>query len=289
MSAPVPLSLSVPARRPPPPEYDSGDRRAPMLAELLHLLRFRDLLGLLVTNGIKARYKRSLLGVVWTLLNPIVTMLVMSVAFSRVFSDSAGHYPVYVLSGLLLWNFFSQSTATAMHSLVWGSGGQLIKRVRVPRSIFCVSAVGSGLVNLLLGLVPLALALVLSHQRVSWSLLFVPVAILLTALFVLGAALFLSTLAVFFADVVDMFQVLTMVWFYLTPVIYPRSILPPSYAWLLRINPMYDLLESFRCPIYLGRLPDAVTFLGAVAWALGSLMIGGWLFTRKADELSYRA
>src|SRR3954463_2717130 len=124
MSASVPLS----APPPPAPEYDSADRRAPMLAELLHLLRYRDLLALLITNGIKARYKRSLLGVLWTLLNPIVTMLGMSVAFSRVFGDARGHYPVYVLSGLLLWNFFSQSTATAMHSLVWGSGGQLIKR-----------------------------------------------------------------------------------------------------------------------------------------------------------------
>jgi ABC-2 type transport system permease protein len=271
------------------PEYDSSARGSRMLEELLQLVRYRDLLRLLVANSIKSRYKRSVLGVVWTLLNPIVTMLVMSVAFSRVFSSTIVHYPVYVLSGLLLWNFFSQSTAISMHSLVWGSGGQLIKRVRIPRSIFAVSAVGTGLVNLTLGLVPLALAMVVFRQPASWSLLFVPLAVLLTALFALGAALFLSTLAVFFADVVDMFHVLTMIWFYLTPIIYPRNVLPPAYAWLLRFNPMYDLLETFRYPIYLGRLPEAGTLLAAVAWALGSLAIGGWLFTWKADEFPYRA
>jgi ABC-type polysaccharide/polyol phosphate export permease len=175
-----------------------------------------------------------------------------------------------------------------MHSLVWGSGGQLLKRVHVPRSIFALTAVGTGLVNLLLGLVPLVLGMLIFRQPFTLSLLFLPIAILLAAVFVLGAALFFSTLAVFFVDVVDMFQVSVMIWFYLTPVIYPRKIFPIEFDWVMRLNPLYDLLEVFRCPIYLGRLPDAGTLLAAVLWAFAALAVGGWLFTRKSDEFAYR-
>src|SRR5260221_2671662 len=136
-------------------EYDSAARGWSPLTELVELVRYRDLVLMMVANMVKTRYKRSALGVVWTLLNPLLNMAVLTVAFSALFSSSLVHYPVYVLTGLVFWNFFSQTTLFAMNALVWGGG--LLKRVYIPRTIFAVSAVGNGLVNLGLSLIPLVL------------------------------------------------------------------------------------------------------------------------------------
>lgn len=267
-------------------EYDSAARRWPVVEEFIELLRYRDLLRLLVANSIKTRYKRSTLGVVWTLLNPVLTMAVLAIAFSALFRFSLKNYPVYLLTGLIFWNFFAQTTTVAMSALVWG--GSLLKRIYIPRTIFSVSAVGNGLFNLLLALIPLALIMLILGQPFRPALLFLPVATLLAAMFALGVALFMSTLAVFFVDVVDMYGLLLTAWFYLTPIIYPREIFPTQYVWLLHLNPMYNLLELFRAPIYLGVLPAPGTILGALAAATLSLSVGWWTFTRKADDLAYR-
>ena len=103
-------------------EYDSAARRSPALTEIVELVRYRDLLAMMVSNIIKTRYKRSVLGVVWTLLNPLLNMAVLTIAFSSIFRSSLEHYPVYVLSGLIAWNFFTQTTLYAMNALVWGGG-----------------------------------------------------------------------------------------------------------------------------------------------------------------------
>ncbi len=267
-------------------DYDSASRRSAALSELLALLRYRDLLGMMISSQVKTRYKRSALGVVWTLLQPLLHMTVLTIAFSTLFRASLDHYPVYLLSGLVVWNFFTQTTVTAMNLLVWGGG--LLKRIYIPRTIFATAAIGHGLVNLLLSLVPLLLLmLVLGHPfYVTWW--FVPVAILLLAMFSLGVALFMSSLAVFFVDVVDLYQVVIQAGFYLTAVMYPVSILPPTVAWYINLNPMYNLVELFRAPIYLGTLPGPHTILAAVAAAVVSLVVGWWTFTRKADEFAYR-
>jgi|SRR5579859_1872912 len=267
-------------------EYDSAARRSSPLAELVELFRYRDLVQMMVTNIIKTRYKRSALGVVWTLLNPLLNMAVLTVAFSSLFSSTLVHYPVYVLTGLIFWNFFTQTTMYAMNTLVWGGG--LLKRVYIPRTIFAVSSVGNGLVNLGLSMIPLILImLVLGHPlHGTWWMM--PVAVLLLATFALGVSLFMSTLAVFFTDVVDIYQVFTQALFFLTPIMYPKNILPANLVWLLNLNPLYNLLEVFREPIYLGAIPGNHTLAAAVFSAMAALVIGWWAFTRKADEFAYR-
>lgn len=267
-------------------EYDSDRQSSRFLREIVELWRYRDLLGLMIANVVKTRYKRSVLGVVWTLLNPLLNMIVLTVAFSTFFRNSLEHYPVYVLSGLIVWNFFVQTTTFAMNSLVWG--GSLIKRIYVPRSVFAVASLGNGLVNLGLSLIPLvAIMLVIGHSFfVTWWVM--PLAVLLLSMFALGVALFLSILAAFFTDILEVYQVVLQAWFFLTPIMYPKTILPPQWAWFLNLNPMYDLLEIFRTPIYQGYLPGPNTFAAAVVAAGVSLLVGWWAFTRKADELAYR-
>lgn len=267
-------------------EYDSAACRSPVVEELLELLRYRDLLRLLVANIIKTRYKRSVLGAAWTLLNPLLNMAVLTVAFSTLFRFSLPNYPVYVLSGLICWNFFTQTTTHAMGSLVWGGG--LLQRIYIPRTVFAVASIGNGLVNLGLSLVPLLIIMLLIGHPLHPTWWFVPFAVLLLAMFALGVALFMSTLAVFFTDVIDMYQVVLQAWFFLTPIMYPTEILPAQYVWYLHLNPMYNLLELFRVPIYQGFVPGHNTILAAVATAVVALLAGWWVFTRKADEFAYR-
>ena len=269
-----------------PVEYDSSRRPPPALRELIDLYQYRDLLGLLIVNSIRSRYKRSSLGLIWTLLGPLLMMGVMTFAFSSVFSGEAQNYPIYVLAGLLLWNFFAQTTVSAMNQLVWGS--TLLKRVYVPRTVFAVAAVGAGLVNFLLALLPLAgLMIVLGHP-VRVAILFVPVALLVAAMFVLGASLFLSSLSVFFTDLIPLYQVILQAWFYLTPIVYPKTILPERFVWFMNLNPMHNLLELFRVPLYLGTLPGPNTLAAAIVSAVLALGLGWWIFAEKADEISFR-
>jgi ABC-2 type transport system permease protein len=267
-------------------EYDSSTSRLTIPSEFRALVRHRDLLWLLILKTIKTRYKRSVLGVAWTLLNPLVNMVVMSVVFSAVFRNTIPRYPVYLLVGLTAWSFFSQSTAYAMGQLVWGS--TLLKRVYIPPTIFAVACVGNGLVNLAFSLVPLlAIMIVLGHPlHVTWW--FLPVAVLILSLFSLGVALFMSTFAVLFVDVVDMYQLFLQAWFFLTPIIYPKEILGKEYAWLVDVNPMFHMVELMRLPLYDGVLPSLRTLLISCAWAAAALAIGAWTFTRKADEFAYR-
>ena len=187
------------------PTYDSAARHAPFLRELVELVRFRDLLALLIGNTNKTRYRRSALGVLWTLLNPLLNMAVLTFAFSQIFRFKLPHYPVYVLTGLIAWNFFSQTTTQAMNTLIWG--GTSLRRIYLPRSIFAVSAIGNGLVNLGLSLIPLVVLMLFLGQPLYATWWFLPIAVLLWAMFALGVALFMSTLAVFFADVVEMWGV----------------------------------------------------------------------------------
>jgi ABC-type polysaccharide/polyol phosphate export permease len=266
-------------------EYDSATTRATLRSELSELLRYRDLLGLLVSRTIKTRYKRSALGVAWTLLNPLVNMVVMSLAFSQIF-HTLPNYPVYLLTGLIGWNFFSQSTAYAMGTLMWG--GSILKRVYIPHTIFAVACIGNGLVNLAFSLVPLVLIMLAVGHPLHGTWWFLPVAVLILAVFSLGVALFVSALAVFFVDVLDMYQLLLQAWFFLTPILYPREVFSHRFAWALELNPMVAMVDLLRLPLFYGVLPGLATVAVASLWAAGALILGGWLFVRKSDEFAYR-
>jgi ABC-2 type transport system permease protein len=267
-------------------EYDSARRQLPALEELYQIVRYRDLVVQLVARNVKTRYKRSVFGVAWTMLNPLLMMVVMTVVFSRLLRIPIPHFPVFLLSGLLVWTFFAQTTTHAVTELLWG--GALLNRIYVPRTVFVASAVGTGLVNLVLGLVPLVLVMLATGLWPTAAMIFLPVPILLVAAFAAGVGLLLSALAVRFADVVDMYQVVLMAWMYLTPVFYSLDVVPAQYHWLIRLNPAYYLVEAFRVPVFAGRLPDAAVLGYAVTAAALTLLIGWWTFTVRAEEVVYR-
>ena len=267
------------------PVYDSAANASPALTEIQELKHYRYLLKQLVRRDIVARYKRSALGVAWTMLNPLGTMLIMTFVFSNLFK-SVQSYPVYILSGLIAWNFFAQGTNAAMSGLVWG--GSLMQRIYLPRTIFGVSAIGTALVNLLLSIIPLLLAMVSTQTTIHLTFLFLPISILLLTAFALGFGLLLSALAIFFPDVAEMYQILLMAWMYLTPVIYPEEIIPAQFLTIYRINPMYWMLKMFRMPVYEGVIPSLQDLWPALAWSVGMLIVGWLFFTSRSDEYAYR-
>jgi len=267
------------------PVYDSAANASPALTEIQELKHYRYLLKQLVRRDIVARYKRSVLGVAWTMLNPLGTMLIMTFVFSNLFK-SVQSYPVYILSGLIAWNFFAQGTNAAMSGLVWG--GSLMQRIYLPRTIFGVSAIGTALVNLLLSIIPLLVVMLITQTTIHLTFLFLPISILLLTGFALGFGLLLSALAIFFPDVAEMYQILLMAWMYLTPVIYPEEIIPAQFMTIYRINPMYWMLKMFRMPVYEGVIPTLQDLWPALAWSVGMLIVGWLFFTSRSDEYAYR-
>ena len=266
-------------------EYDSATARASIAGEVRELVRYRDFLKLLISKTIKSRYKRSALGVAWTLLNPLINMIVLSIAFSTLFGAATPRYPVYLLIGLTAWNFFSQSTSFAMGQLYWG--GTLLKGVHLPPTVFAVASVANGLVNLALALIPLFAIMLFLGQPFYATWWFFPIAVAVLAIFSLGVALLMSSLAVLFVDVTDMYQLLLQALFFLTPIIFPREIIASRFPWAIALNPLYYMIEIVRGPVYEGQLPELQTFAIAVGIATATLALGAWVFMRKADELAY--
>lgn len=265
--------------------YDSQKRKHPAIEELLALFKYRDLIFQLVRRDIVARYKRSVLGVAWTMLNPLGTMLIMVVVFSKVF-DQPESYAAYVLAGLICWTMFSQSTSMAMNSMVWGSS--LYNQIYLPRTSFVVSTVLASLVNFILSLVPLAIILIVSKVPLRPSALLLPISMIFLFAFSLGVALIISSLAAYFPDVADLYPVLLTAWMYLTPIIMPldfyREVLN---GILLYVNPFYYIVNLFRILVVDGFVPHFQTWGATALVSFGMLLIGWLFFCSKADSFAY--
>jgi ABC-2 type transport system permease protein len=266
--------------------FDSAVRPHPLVEEIKALVKYRDLIVQFISRSIKTRYKRSFLGVIWTMLNPLLTMIVLTLVFSQIFRFSIKNYSVYVLSGLVMWIFFSASTNSAMGEMLWS--GSLLGRIYVPKSVFSVSAVGTGLVNLLLSLIPLFLIAIVLQVKITLAILVMPLSILLLAIFALGVGLLLSTAVVYFADMMPVYEVILVIWMYTTPIIYSIDIIPENIRWLFKLNPLYHMLILFREPLYNGVVPGLSTWLISAGFALTALTLGGVIFTSKSNEYAYR-
>jgi ABC-type polysaccharide/polyol phosphate export permease len=266
--------------------YDSSQRPHPLIDEFLSLLKYRELVYQFTARSITTRYKRSVIGVAWTILNPLATMIVLTLVFSQLFKFKVQDYPVYVLSGLMAWNFFSHTTSAAMGEMIWSGG--LLNRIYVPKSVFAVSAIGTGLVNLGLSFIPLLLIAVVLGVKITPAVLVLPLSVLLLSIFALGIGLLLATAAVYFADMIPVYEVLLTIWFYATPIIYPVDIIPKRLVWLFSLNPMLYLVQIFRDPLYNGVVPEWQVWAIATGFALTAFLIGGLVFTSKTNDYAYR-
>ena len=253
--------------------------------DLTELIRYKDLLYNLVVRDLTVRYKRSVLGFFWSMLNPLLNTIVFTIVFSTIFRFEVKNFVIYFLSGYQLWNFFAQSTQVSSYCLL--KNGTLFKKIYIPKPIFVVSTVLSNMVNLGFALIPLFILLPILGKGFHLSLLFVPIAILFVVMFSIGISFVLSATAVFFNDILDMYQIVIMPWMYLTPIVYPIDIIPKKYLPLIKLNPMYYIVECFRLPIYLGELPNLQTVCLALFVSVATLVIGYVVFSKLSDTFVY--
>jgi homopolymeric O-antigen transport system permease protein len=252
------------------------------LEELRDIYAHGALLFELVHRDLTVRYKRSVLGFLWTMLHPLLLMLIFLIVFSTLFRGRAPHYETYFLSAYVAWNFFAQTTVNAMMSVGWN--GPLMKRVRVPSSIFTLSIIVSGLVNLALSLVVLFTIMLAVGSPIHATLWFLPVSLLMVGVFTFGVSLALTAVSVLYADVREMVQAGMPALMYLTPIVYPISIIPERFRWIIKLNPMVYIVEIVRDPVYYGIIPSPGTMAIALVVSLGSLAIGWIVFRHIAPH-----
>ena len=268
-----------------PHVYDSARQKPRWIEEAANLWLYRGLVHELVIRDIKVRYKRSFLGILWTMLAPLLNMIALTLVFSALLKTAIQNYPVYFMAGSIFWGFFAQTTSTATAQTL--ASNEIAKRMFVPRSVFIASALGGGLINLILSLVPLLMILVATGFPLHVTWVFLPVSVLITALFTAGVSLLLFTVASRFADIKEMYLVLIQTWFFLTPVVYHPSIVPGRYRFILALNPMYFLVRTFRTPIYEGVIPSAELVLGSLALSVAVLVTGWVFFCHRRDDMAY--
>lgn len=241
------------------------------------------LLGELVTRDLKLKYRRSVLGYFWSLLNPLMTMFVMYIVFSNIFRFDIPNYPVYLISGQMIFNYMSAATSQAMYSIV--GNGALLKKTYVPKAIFAESKITSGLVEFLFSLLAMFVVMMISGASFHWHMLFIPVVALELYVFCMGLGLFLATATVFFRDVQYVYNVFLTVWMYCTPIFYPFDMLPPNLQLIFKcFNPMYSYITQFRDLILNGQIPGYALLGSGVIWSLISLLIGSLIFKRKQHK-----
>ena len=254
-----------------------------MTKEIIEVYRYRELLKQLVIKDIKLKYRRSYLGYIWSILNPLMMMMVLVVIFSHLFRFDIPNFPVYLLTGQVLFNFVAEATGMAVSSIT--GNGALLKKTYVPKVIFPLSRVTSSLVNLLFSLIALVLVMVVTQTPISWNILYFPVVLLEVYFFVLGISLLLASSAVFFRDIQYLWGVLVSIWLYMTPIFYPVSIIPKEYQSLYQnINPMYGYLEQFRDIVLYAKPLSLDWFMQGSIIAIVAVLIGVWLFNRKQSQ-----
>ena len=249
------------------------------------LKTYRFLLVDLVSRELKTKYRRSVLGILWSVLNPLLMMLVLTAVFSNVFRFQIEDFPVYYLTGYILFKFVSESTNFSMVSILGAAG--LIKKVYIPKLIFPLEKCLFALVNFLFSLIAAVIVFIFMGVDPSFTQLLFFVPILYLFVFSFGFSLIMATLNTFFRDVGYLYNVLLTVWMYLTPIIYPFDALPAWMQTIVRINPLYHYVEYFRAVTLYGRLPSLADNLICIAYAVVFLLLGVGIFRKNQSKFIF--
>lgn len=245
----------------------------------------------LVTKDFKIKYRRSVLGVAWSVLNPLLMMVVMSIVFSTIFGQSRNGsitpemYPLYLIVGNITFSVMSESTNQALMSIIAASS--LLKKVKVHRWVFPVQKVLFSLVNFAFSLVAVALVMLWFHVLPTWHLILLPVCLLLLMCFCMGLGMMLSALAVFFRDVMHLWTVVITAWMYLTPIFWTTDYISQMARWiqvLVVVNPMYNYLQFMRDIFLFNTAPSVLTLGLCVFWAVVALVVGYTVFHKTEHK-----
>ena len=249
------------------------------------LYRYRALIDSLVRREVQARYRRSVLGYLWTFLNPLLLLTVYVLVFTRFTrAVSVPHYGLFLFVGILPWTWLSGSILNGTTSIAMNPG--LVTRVCLPPQVLPAVAVVSNLVNFLLGLPVMLIAALLSGLRPGTALAALPLVVLLQLVFLYGAALVAATLTVHYRDVMFLAQNTLMVWFFLTPIAYPLDLVPERYRRLMYVNPATSLLRPFQQIVLEERFPSALYLGLGLLWAAAAALVGMAIFEALRDRLA---
>lgn len=259
------------------------DGKASYLAgAILSVQRYKFLIRQLVSRDFKTKYKRSVLGMFWSFLNPLLTMTVQYFIFSTIFKTDIPNYAAYLLIGIVCFNFFSEASNMSLFSILGNAG--LITKVYMPKYIYPVTRVLSSVVNLGISLIPLILVCLLTGVHFQKSALLALYFLVCLIIFTLGVCLVLSAAMVFFRDTQFLWSVFSMVWMYATAIFYPESILPEKYRFVLDINPLYHFIKNIRVCILNGVSPEPAVYGQCLLISLLMLLVGAWVFKKNQDK-----
>ena len=250
-----------------------------------NFVKYYDLLIELVLRDIKVKYKRSVLGFAWSILNPLLMMIVMSIVFSTIFRSDIKNFPMYLITGQVIFSFFSEATNSAMMSII--GNGELIKKVYIPKYIFPLSKVMFSFSNMIFSLVAVVIVAIATKLPITPAILLFPLPLIYVFVFSLGIGLLLASYAVFFRDLLHLYGIILLIWTYLTPIFYPITILPPNIRLLLKFNPLYVFISNFREIVLYGNVPSLFSNLLCIAYAILALIIGTLAFRRTKDKFIF--
>ena len=241
-------------------------------------LRYRPLINEMVSRDLKVRYRRSVLGYLWSILNPLMIMIVQSFVFSVLFRPNIENFPLYVICGNTVFTFFNAGSTDGMQSIIRNS--QLIRKVYIPKYILPVSRTASSFVTMLFNLGAILLVMVFTGAHFYWTALLFWVPLVLLFFFTCGFALALSALATRFRDVQYFYSVVITAWMYLTPLFYPASIIPERFRFVQLANPLYHFVELFRGLVIYGSLGTGSSWLMCAVSSLASIFFGALIFKK---------
>jgi ABC-type polysaccharide/polyol phosphate export permease len=255
----------------------------------LYLVEFyhsRSVLYQLVAQQLTLRYRRTVLGYLWTLINPLLMMSVIAIVFSSLFKTDLRSFAVFLFAGMVPWIFFNSVVAQSCSAYINNEG--LIKKIYLPKMIFPVSIALSNLIDSVLSFIALFLIILILGGRFSMSILFLPISFLLLFCFCLGIGLILSIATVFFRDLQHVVLIALQGVFFLTPIFYKNDVLGGKLAWLVAINPVTPFIDLFRLPLVDGMFPNGEIIFNAFFIAICSMILGLFVFVRFSKKIIFR-
>ncbi len=244
--------------------------------------KYRYLVGNLISRDLKVKYRRSTLGFLWSVLNPLLMALVINAVFSNLFKFKIEYFIVYYLTGSLIFNFMTEATSASLTSVL--GAASLIKKVYIPKYIFPLEKCLFAFVNMLFSSVAVIIVIIIKRMPVHWTALMFFFPMICVLIFSLGMSLILSSVNVFFRDVGHLYSVFTVAWMYLTPIIYPKDILPEFILNIMDLNPMFYYVEYFREVVMYGTIPNLTAHLMCIIYAFLFLALGLIIFKKQQDK-----
>ena len=256
--------------------------------------KYRFLMNQMISRDFKVKYKRSVLGVLWSVLYPVLMMSVMAIVFSNMFKVRVEgvNYLVYLMTGLVIFNYFSEATNSAMTSVI--TNYSLINKVYIPKYIFPLSKCLFVGINFILTLIPWFGIILLSNVGlgsvacpINVYFLLIPYAFICVFIFTIGMGFILSTIAVFLKDILYIYGIIITIWTYFTPLFYDIKMLPENLQTIFQLNPLYQFINFVRTIVLYGEVPSAFNFIMCAVYAAFSFLLGSYIFKKNQDKFIY--